>query len=150
MPRPSIIPLLLVLSGSMPTAMGNTELAGVDNEHRARVNYQLACQGCHGPSGEGMTHGDVPSMRGFVGNFLKVAGGRDFLVQVPGSANAALDDAQLAEVLNWILGTMSAQQLPPDFQPYTAGEITSLRSTPIEDLDATRARLVDALPTPTP
>ena len=65
------------------------------NAQRARVDYMLNCQGCHLPDGD--SAGDVPRMKDFVGNFLKVPGGREFLVQVPGSANAALDDARLAD-----------------------------------------------------
>ena len=52
------------------------------NTQRARVDYMLNCQGCHLPDGDGA--GDVPRMKNFVGNFLKVPGGRAFLVQVPG------------------------------------------------------------------
>jgi hypothetical protein len=49
-------------------------------------------------------------MRDYVGNFPKVAGGREFLAQVPGSASAAMDDLALAERPNWMLETMSPDQ----------------------------------------
>ncbi len=84
-------------------------------------------------------------MNGFVGNFLHVPGGRDFLVRVPGSANAALDDAALAELLNWILVTMSPAELPPDWTPYTAGEVRELRAAPLREVEKVRARLVRSI-----
>ena len=84
----------------------------------------------------------VPRMNGFVGNFLHVPGGREFLVRVPGSANAALDDAALAELLNWILVTMSPDELPPSWSPYTAAEVGELRSAPLREVETVRARLV--------
>ena len=92
------------------------------NAIRAQSNYMLNCQGCHKADGTGLS-GSVPSMRDFVGSFLTVAGGRDFLVQVPGSANSPLSDAALAELLNWILTTMSAQQLSQEFRFYTEQEV---------------------------
>ncbi len=119
---------------------------GVDNAERAQVNYMLNCQGCHGPEGTGTLDGAVPAMKGFVGRFLSVDGGREFLVQVPGSANAALSDAALAEVLNWMLPRISPAEVPEDFEPYTAGEVATLRRHPLEDVIAERERLVAAMP----
>ncbi len=113
------------------------------NADRARVNYMLNCQGCHLPDGSGV--GDIPQMRNFVGNFLKVPGGRAFLVQVPGSANAALGDAALAELLNWMLLEISAAQLPQDFRPYTADEVGQYRAAPLSDVNAVRLPLIQKI-----
>ena len=113
------------------------------NTQRARVDYMLNCQGCHLPDGDGA--GDVPRMKNFVGNFLKVPGGRAFLVQVPGSANAALDDARLAALLNWMLAEISRDQLPADFRPYSAEEVRAYRATPLRDVLKTRAQLIQKI-----
>ncbi|MDH3643047.1 MAG: hypothetical protein OES38_13180, partial [Gammaproteobacteria bacterium] len=99
------------------------------------------CQGCHLRAGEGAP-GSVPRMNGYVGNFLRVPGGREFLVQVPGSANAALDDAALAELLNWMLLTMSPNELPRPWQRYTAQEVGALRAEPLREVETVRAELV--------
>ncbi len=115
---------------------------GVEDEARARTNYMLNCQGCHGVDGAGNASGDVPLMKGFVGRFLQVPGGREFLVQVPGSANAALTDAALAELLNWMLFRISASELPAGFLPYTGEEVGRLRKTPEADVVGRRAALV--------
>lgn len=113
------------------------------NTQRARVDYMLNCQGCHLPKGEGA--GDVPRMTDFVGNFLKVPGGREFLVQVPGSANAPLPDQRLAELLNWMLDEISREQLPADFRPYTAAEVARYRTMPLRDVLQTRAQLIQQI-----
>ena len=113
------------------------------NTQRARVDYMLNCQGCHLPDGDGA--GDVPRMKNFVSNFLKVPGGRAFLVQVPGSANAALDDARLAALLNWMLAEISRDQLPADFRPYSAEEVRAYRATPLRDVLKTRAQLIQKI-----
>jgi len=125
----------LLLSLAQPLYAGEPA-----NEQRARFDYMLNCQGCHLPDGD--SAGDVPRMKGFVGNFLKVSGGREFLVQVPGSANAALDDQRLAELLNWMLVEISPNELPADFQPYTANEVGVYRATPLRDVLQTRAELI--------
>ncbi len=135
-----VLGLLLVVGPAKPLYAGEPV-----NEQRARFDYMLNCQGCHLPRGEGA--GDVPRMTGFVGNFLKVPGGREFLVQVPGSANAALDDARLAELLNWMLAEISREQLPAGFRPYTAEEVGRYRAMPLHDVLETRAQLIQKIAT---
>lgn len=98
-------------------------------EKRAEFNYKMFCRGCHGPAGEGRKA--VPHMNNFVGNFLRFQAGRDYLVQVPGSANAALDDEQLTEVLNWIVLNISGESLPENFRAYSIDEVSKLRENPL-------------------
>ena len=129
--------LLLILF--IPTALAQSAIP--INAERAQANYMLNCQGCHLADGSGLP-GSVPSMQGFVGSFLKVPGGRDFLVQVPGSANSPLSDAALAELLNWILTTMSEEQLADDFQYYTQAEVAESRQHVLLDVSKVRSQLV--------
>ena len=110
-----------------------------------QLQYMLHCQGCHLADGSGLP-GKVPPMQNLVGKFLAVPGGREYLVQVPGSSLSPLDDAVLAELLNWLLLSMSAQDLPPDFQPYSENEVQQLRSETMLDVLATRAALVSRFP----
>ncbi len=114
------------------------------NAQRAHANYMLNCQGCHKADGSGL-NGSVPSMRGLVGSYLAVPGGRKFLVQVPGSANSPLNNAELAELLNWILTTMSEQQLSPSFQYYTEQEVASYRQDILVNAAKTKGALVDQM-----
>lgn len=122
-------------------------LPGVAEPGRARVDYMLHCQGCHGPEGAGTADGAVPRLNGWVARFLHVPGGRAFLIQVPGSANAALPPERLAEVVNWMVGTFDAAHLPEDFTPYSGEEVGNLRKTPLVDVTGTRAALVSSLET---
>ena len=131
--------LAMLVTLAAVTALAATEVDG----KRARVNYMLNCQGCHLADGRGI--GDIPEMKNFVGNFLRVPGGREYLVGVPGSANAPLNDALLAELLNWMLMEMSASELPTDWQPYTAAEVASYRATTLTDVDKIRAVLIDRI-----
>lgn len=110
-----------------------------------RINYMINCQGCHLADGSGKP-GSVPSMKGELHKFLAVPGGREFLVQVPGSANAPLNDAELAKLLNWMLESLSADNKKAgksdSFSPYTESEVKKLRAKVLVDVMTTREALV--------
>ena len=55
--------------------------------------------------------------------FLWVPGGREYLIRVPGVATSPLSDADLAEVMNWMLWRFDKEHLPANFRPFTAAEI---------------------------
>ena len=84
----------------------------------------------------------MPDLREQMGRFLTVPGGREYLVQVPGSAQTALDDEGLARVLNWMLQNFSGAEIPGDFQPYTAGEVGRLRQHPLTNPSSIRVELL--------
>jgi len=109
--------------------------------------YMLGCQGCHLEDGRGFPQRGVPALDGFVGNFLKVPGGREYLVRVPGAAQSELSDERLADVLNWMLRTFSSAQLPADFTPYTAPEVGRLRKSPLVEVAPVRVELLRRLET---
>lgn len=111
----------------------------------AQADYMLNCQGCHLPEGEGYPARGVPALKGHVGKFLLVEGGREFLVQVPGSAMSDLSNQQLADVLNWILVSFNSAGLPKNFTPYSAEEVTQLRQSPLLEVTKTRSTLIDRI-----
>jgi mono/diheme cytochrome c family protein len=111
------------------------------------INYQLQCAGCHLGDGTGSKTNDTPKMKDFVGNFLKVEGGREFLVRVPGMSQSALNDAQLADLLNWLLREdgMAGKSMPAHYQPYSAEEVARLRKVSMLNLPDTRAHLIEQM-----
>ena len=124
-------------------ALGLPLLAQADSP---RVNYILHCQGCHLPDGAG-TPGKVPPLKDHVGKFLHADGGREYLMKIPGVAYSTLSDAEVAEVLNWMLLELSPAQLPPDFEPYTAAEVARHRHPPLVEVWTTRAALLNGVRT---
>ncbi|MBH8610206.1 cytochrome C [Pseudomonas mohnii] len=127
-------------------APGNEELQKPIAEagYSVGVNYQLQCAGCHLGNGMGSAANDTPRMTGFVGNFLKVPGGREFLVRVPGMSQSALNNAQLADLLNWLMRKdgLAGKSTPEDYQPYSAEEVAALRAQTMLNLPGTRAELI--------
>ena len=92
------------------------------------------------PDGTGAA-GKVPSLRTSLAPLAQSAAGRRYLVQVPGAAQSALSDAELAQVLNWMVRNLSARP-PPQWREFTAQEVTRYRATPLVAVRATRARLL--------
>lgn len=134
-----ILCALLLLAG----AGGGIAAATAGTGRTPRVNYMLNCQGCHLPDGSGMA-GKVPDMRGHLGKFLQVDGGRDYIVRVPGTANSKLDDADVAALLNWLVVEMNPE-MAGHFQPYTAPEVARLRADRFQQVAAVRAALIDKI-----
>lgn len=97
-------------------------------------DYLLHCSGCHGPDGRGVP-GVVPSLHG-LGWLLGAPGGRDYLVRVPGVAQAPLSDERLARLLAWVLDRWSDAQAN-----LSAEEIARLRREPLRDPLGARSAL---------
>ncbi len=129
--------LIVLLAWLVPACAG----AGEINRERAHFNYQMFCQGCHAPGGASVDQ-KVPRMKDHVGTFLATEAGREFLVRVPGSATSALDDEQLAEVLNWIVLEFAGDSLTVPFAYYTAAEVSALRRHPLNEVEQHRALLL--------
>lgn len=106
--------------------------------------YTLNCWGCHKPHAEGIP-GTVPRLADSMADFLQVPGGREYLVEVPGVAASSLSDAEIAQVLNWLLATFNKAEMPPDFKPYTAAEVAKYRPHQLIRITETRDDLVRRL-----
>lgn len=105
-----------------------------------KVDYMLQCQGCHRADGVGMGE-TVPDFNAFLARFIAVPEGREFLVRVPGSANAPFSDQQLADVLNWIMTDLIAEP-PESFTPYTAAEVHQYKASPLLEVVAARDKVL--------
>lgn len=111
----------------------------------ARADYILQCAGCHRVDGRGSTPHGIPDFRNSVGAFTRLPAGREYLIRVPGAAYSQLNDAELANVLNWLLHTFSPAQLPAGFRPYTESEVAAARSRRYDDVVPVRHGLAREL-----
>jgi len=133
-----------VRAAALAAALLAAGVAGAEPISGARLDYVLQCMGCHLEDGSGAP-GRVPSLAG-VGRFLRVAGGREYLARVPGVAQAPLDDAAVAALLNWMLARFDpAAAAARDFVPFDAAEVGPLRRVPLADAEAARRALLAAL-----
>jgi hypothetical protein len=138
--------LLAAANLSMPARAADAAEAapaGVDDAQRAWQHWTLNCQGCHRPDGTGSA-ATAPSLKGTVARFLSVPGGREYLGRVPGVATSPLSNADLSEVMNWMLWSFDKEHIPAAFRPYTAAEIGQLRAAPLRlEASQMRAELLD-------
>ncbi len=123
--------------------MSGTALAA--SAGSARINYLLHCSGCHQQDGTGSVENGIPNMKGRVGHFLRTPEGRAFLVQVPGTSQAALNDADIAQLLNWMVDALSRNEVPANFLPYSSEEVARLRANRLDDVPGYRAGVVGRL-----
>jgi len=107
----------------------------------ARAHYVLHCAGCHGFNAAGSPGAGVPDMRR-MGEFLRVPGGREFIIKVPGVMASGLNDQQIADVTNWLLRTWARDSVPEGTVSFDAPEVARARLQPIVDVAAERRRLV--------
>ncbi|MDG0992862.1 MAG: cytochrome c, class I [Luminiphilus sp.] len=139
-----------MVKGLMLTVLGAVcpGLAADDamNPERAKYHYQMFCQGCHTPDGAGANA--IPPLKDFMGYFLRSQRGREFMVRVPGSALSTLDDAELAEVLNWSIDNFAGVSLPTaGYIPYTSQEVAILRTQPLQEIEHHRASVLAEIAT---
>jgi mono/diheme cytochrome c family protein len=133
--------LAAALLASVACAGPGTAVAGESIEYI----YRLHCFGCHGSEGAGSKLGRIPPFVGIVGHFAASREGRLYLVRVPGVANAALPDADTANLLNYVLRTWGGRDVPPDAADFTAAEVNDLRHVHLDDVAALRRKLAAQL-----
>ncbi|WP_430388255.1 cytochrome C [Blastomonas fulva] len=128
--RPLLVAAFALAVVGAAQATTEEAMPGVYDARQAHSDYKLKCQGCHRPDGSGDALSNPP-MNGHVARFLQVPGGREFLGRVPGVATVDLDDVRLANLMNWTLYRFDRENLPDDFVPYSATEISALRKRPL-------------------
>jgi len=132
----SIVALLATLAATQAFAAGGGS---------PKVNYMLHCSGCHGQAGAGNPEVGIPDMRGAIGHFLKAKHGREFLIQVPGTSQTSMNDADVAVMMNWMLQQFSAAEVPAGTPPYTEQEVRQLRANRLADVPGRRAAIIGEL-----
>ncbi len=132
------------------TCAGAAQAAGeaphlAPNGQTPHMNFLHYCAGCHLPDGSGKPSKGIPNMQGVLGQFLRVEGGREFIIKVPGVSHTPLGDSDVAALMNWLLDGIARPSTPPNTPPYTAAEVTRLRSARMVDIPATRKEIVERL-----
>ncbi len=101
--------------------------AGVSSADDAvtRFDFVLNCSGCHRTDASGSA--TVPAL-GETDALIATREGRDYLIRVPGVAQAPLSDERLARLMNFVVREFGRA---PEFEPFTAVEVSRLRAVPL-------------------
>lgn len=137
--------LALLAVGLAGAAVAQVATGKIGNPVQARSDYIENCGGCHG------IHGDsapalLPSLQGRVGWFMCDADARTYLIRLPNVAHSRItDDAELADLLNYVVFDLGGTSAPTTSLPFTAEEVTRERPQALSNvsLTALRARLVE-------
>jgi hypothetical protein len=105
------------------------------------INYALHCMGCHTPDGSEVPD-RVPAIRTTLLPFSRMSDGRKYLVQVPGAAQSTLSNAELADLLNWMIENLSSADGSRSFTRYTEKEVAEYRGHALIAVRAARERLL--------
>ena len=107
--------------------------------------YVLHCAGCHGLDGRGHSVAGVPDLHELP-LLLGVAGGRSFLLRVPGVMGSGLSDRDIARLMNWMIQAYVSPQQARGIRPYETEEVAQARAQPLLDVIGTRQRLLSQAP----
>ena len=107
-----------------------------------RTDYLLYCRGCHLINGTGVPP-EVPTLVNDLGKLVAVPGGREYIIRVPGVSQTAMNNDDLAAVLNWVLSEFNADTTPDNFEPYTGEEVAEARQKVLVDPLKHRASLLE-------
>ncbi len=97
-----------------------------------RTNYLLYCSGCHGTTGVGSPP-NVPTLVDELGRMMTVPEMRGYLVRIPGASQAPIEDAELTDVINWVLEEMNKDTLPDNFRKFSLSEVAEARKNVLAD-----------------
>ena len=147
---------LLMVSMLLLAVMSGLARAGAGSDI-----FQNNCVICHQADATGLP-GMYPPLADSIGGYVAIPAGRAYLVHVvsfgmtgPISAHEEkydgvmqpwpqLGDKDIADVLNYVLTTFNAKQLPKNFKPLTADESAKYRAKPMSmsDVHTERAALL--------
>ena len=123
--------------------------ASTANAANPAQDYALNCMGCHGTEAQGIP-GKVPPLANALRRFMRSPEGRNYVLRVPGAANSALSNEQLAAVLNWLAVTYDSSASATQPAPFTSTEVAAVRHQPLLSVLATRSAVVHNLATTGP
>jgi mono/diheme cytochrome c family protein len=113
--------MLIALNGAQANARSLTH---------AESTYLESCGGCHGIQGVS-ADGLVPPLKDRAGYFLCTEKGRGYIVQLPNVAFAKWSDAELADMMNFVVFRLGGNSAPESAKRYTPEEIRDLRAQPL-------------------
>jgi len=113
---------------------------GISDPELARSDFVEHCGGCHGPDGRSAPAA-LPELRGRVGWLMCTPASRAYLIRLPNIAHSRItDNAELADMLNYMIFVVGEHSAPVGTQPFTAEEVTRERAHPMVSGSLTAAR----------
>ncbi len=113
---------------------------------QAHIDFIEHCAGCHGTGGRSAP-AHLPELAGRVGWLACTEEGRTYLTRLPNIAHSRIaDNAQLADMLNYMVFVVGGESAPKGTKPFTAQDVAYGRAHVLVSgsLAQERARHVNA------
>ncbi|WP_174273095.1 cytochrome C [Sphingomonas bacterium] len=139
--------LIFLACGAAGAAIASGAVGKIADPVQARSDYIENCGGCHGITGNSAP-ALLPVLRDRVGYFLCRPDARAYLIRLPNVSHSRItDNAELADLLNYVVFDLGGASAPADAPPFTAEEVARERPHALNDasLKALRAALVERL-----
>ena len=95
----------------------------MEDPNQARVDYIENCGGCHGVNGSTVP-AQLPELMGRVGWFMCTPDSRAYLLRLPNVAHSRIhDNAELADLMNYVVFVLGGNSVPAGTRPFTAEEV---------------------------
>jgi len=131
------------LRAAVPDGAPVSFMADPEQAHSDFVEH---CAGCHGVGGHSAP-AKLPELAGRVGWLMCTPESRIYLMRLPNIAHSRItDNAQLADMLNYMAFVVGGNSAPAHAKPFTPQEVARERLHPMVSgsLKAARARFVEA------
>ena len=107
----------------------------------AQSDFIEQCAGCHGLRGSSIP-AHLPELKDRVGYFMCTPEARAYLLRLPNVAHSRLtDNAQLADLMNYVVFVLGGKSAPTGTKPFTAEEVARERQFPLTSGSLTGERL---------
>ncbi|WP_292942296.1 cytochrome C [Novosphingobium sp.] len=109
----------------------------------AQSDFIEQCAGCHGVRGT-TAPAHLPEIKDRVGWFMCTPESRAYLLRLPNVAHSRItDNAQLADLMNYVVFVLGGKSVPAGTKPFTGEEVAHERQFPLTSvsLQAERLRL---------
>ena len=108
---------------------------------QARLDYIENCGGCHGVNGDTVP-AHLPELQGRVGWFMCTPEARAYLLRLPNVAHSRIrDNAELADLMNFVIFVLGEGSVPAGTKPFTAAEVERERPHALTNTNLTSERL---------
>ncbi len=111
----------------------------------AQSDFIENCAGCHGLRGTTVP-AHLPEIKDRVGWFMCTPESRAYLLRLPNVAHSRItDNAQLADLMNYVVFVLGGKSVPVGTKPFTGSEVAHERQFPLTSvsLKAERLRLAN-------
>ncbi|WP_062786328.1 hypothetical protein [Novosphingobium capsulatum] len=148
--RLSLLAATALLSASLATRLSAAHDAApapavaqpvMEDPNQARVDYIENCGGCHGVNGSTVP-AQLPELLGRVGWFMCTPDSRAYLLRLPNVAHSRIrDNAELADLMNYVVFVLGGHSVPAGTRPFTADEVGRERQHALSNASLTAERL---------